>query len=106
MKARKRVTSQKLHELEALIKEREADAAILPPGRKRPKRPMDAGPRLGERPMIDLPEKLQAALAKAAEYESLGSLAAEPRQPRIRKGKPRPTLPSRLAASFLLRAVR
>lgn len=35
-----------LHELEALIREREADAAVLPPGRKRPKRPMDAGPRL------------------------------------------------------------
>jgi hypothetical protein len=62
MKALKRVTSQKLRELEALIKEREADAEVFPPGRKRPKRPMDAGPRLGERPMTDLPEKLHAAL--------------------------------------------
>jgi hypothetical protein len=60
MKALKRVTSQKLRELEALIKEREADAEVFPPGRKRPTRPMDAGPRLGERPMIDLPEKLHA----------------------------------------------
>ena len=54
MKALKRITYQKLHELEALIKEREADAAVLPPGRKRPKRPMDAGPRVGKRPMTDL----------------------------------------------------
>jgi hypothetical protein len=44
MKGLKRVTSEKLHELEALIKEREADAKVFPPGRKRPTRPMDAGP--------------------------------------------------------------
>jgi hypothetical protein len=78
MKARKRVTSQKLHELEALIKEREADAAILPPGRKRPKRPMDAGPRLGERPMIDLPEKLQTLWQKPLSTSRLA--ASRPNQ--------------------------
>jgi hypothetical protein len=51
MKALKRITYQKLHQLEALIKEREADAAVLPPGRKRPKRQMDAGP-LGRAPAL------------------------------------------------------